>query len=588
MLTPLRELAATVRDFARIVHRAVRFQKIDLVAVIAFGFLGAAAQIGAIAALLGFLRLMGQTKDGEPVTWHGFHLSQGLQGLMMASGVLALMLIVAAIANYLAVRRARAIGRACAEKAVIELLGLIDQADRLPAGIRSGDLRNMGVRGSRLTGISVENFIKLIHPIIQIVVLVGAMFVLDAWATTLFLPALLVPVPVIWKFNRSVRESARLFYESAAPGFGRAVGQAIDSMLSARLGGTLLKDATIENYNRQPAVSNFFHRYDDLHLTAGRSVLITSLFRPLMMVYVLLILGIRVGENALTWPDAMAFLLVLVQMTMRVEGVVAQVSVLSRLHTQIEPFIQLDAHVKSENAQSGTRAARTHPDSIQIQFEGATARCEPGHRLQIYTGRPVHRLDLFKVFDKLAPVVVSGMQAFYDSAYVGRKHQPLSQLGLYALTNEHHPGDDVIALIEQSASVLGVLEEIRRVYNRILTPEDWAVLSSGACVLLQLGPILCQPHRPLLIDLAVLTQLDRLQAQSLLEQLATRIVVILAPNYPSNSSFAESVVAMSKNQTVWVGTSKDWLGSSKRAQLISDAPVVTLDGDDETLDDNEL
>jgi ABC-type multidrug transport system fused ATPase/permease subunit len=579
-----RGVVEAVRDFAGIVRKAVLRRKLDFVAVVVFGVVGAAAQIGAIGALLGFLRLMGGTQSGGTITWRGIHLTNGLGSLVIAAAVLALMLVLAAVANYWSVRRARAIGRACTEAAVLDLIRMVDRAESMPEGIDSSDLRTMGVRGSRLMGISVENSIRLIHPLVQVVVLAASLFWLDTWATALLLPALLIPLPFLWKFNSGVRASAREFYSTAASGFGKAVGRAVDTLQHARGENETLREAALETYANTPEVESFFGRYDDMSLTSSRAILISSLFRPLILAYVLLLMGVQVSGGDMTWPGAIAFLLVLIQMTARAEGLVAHVSVLSRLYTQVEPFVRFAAHV--DEPDHGRRGGvDENVESIVFEFQGESVACGQGEPLQVYSGRPIHKFDLDTLIAELDGGMVSGSGRLGGAAFVGRRYRPSGATGLRLMTGRAEPDDQMLGIVRTLAGELGVADEVQGLLTQVLTSETWDGLSPASRAILQVGPVLCSQASVVLLDVAILTQLDRPQADTLLAHLSGWIIVIVAPDYRSSCTYAETVIALENGSIVWAGTRPDWVTSDERSRLALDVGAKTPEEVDPTLED---
>ena len=573
-----------VRDFTGIVFKAIRMRKVDFVAVVAFGFIGAAAQIGAIGALLGFLRMMSKTSAGGTITWRGIHLSNGFGALVFAAGVLAVMLALAAVANYLSVRRARAIGRGCTESAVLELIHLVDRADTMPEGLDTGALRMMGVRGSRLRGVSVENAIRLIHPFVQVLVLAASLFWLDAWATALLLPALLVPLPFLWRFNRRVRASAREFYDTAASGFGKAVGQAVDTLQHARLEHEILREATLETYHNTPEVESFFGCYDDMSLTSSRAILISSLFRPVILAYVLLLVGVQVSGGDMTWPDAIAFLIILLQMTARAEGLVAHFSVLARLFTQVEPFVRFAAHV-GDSASDDSGGEHEASRSILFQGQGGQVACEPGRLVQVYTGKPCHKFGLSTLFSALEPSIGAGLGSLKGASFVGRRYRPCGSTGARLMTGQREPDDRALRALRVLATELGVAGEVESLLNQNLEAETFDEMSAGALAVLQVGSVLCSSERVLLLDIAVLTQLERPQAEALLEHLSDRLVILLAPDYRSSCNFAESVVVVEEEQVRWMGDRKAWNTSELRARLGTKNGSREVNEVDPTLED---
>ncbi len=580
-----REVVQALRDFVGIIRKAVRTRKIDFVAVVTFGFIGAAAQIGAIGALLGFLRLMGNTGSGETISWRGIQVSSGLGSLSIAAALLAFMLAIAAVANYLSVRRARAIGRACTEASVLELIHLIDRADSMPDGMDSRKLRAMGVRGSRLTGVSVENAIQMIHPLVQVLVLAGSLFWLDAWATGLLLPALLVPLPFLWRFNRKVRASANIFYDTAAAGFGKAVGRAVDTLQHSRVENDTLKQAALDTYHNTPEVNEFFHSYDDMSLTSSRAILISSLFRPFILAYVLLLLGVQVSSGDMTWPGAIAFLLVLIQMTSRAEGLVAHVSVLSRLYTQVEPFVRFTAHVEEQAGSRHGGGDEDPSEPITFEVDGERVACTPGQPVQIFAGRPFQKFDLPFLFEELGPSVVSGLGLIRTGAFVGRRYRPSGATGARLMTGQAEPDDQALAAVRKLAEDIGVAGEVEEMLGQVLPVDSWEELSPGARALLQVGPVMCSPSPVVLVDIAVLTQLERPQAEAMLGHFADREVIILAPDYRSSCNFADFAVVLDDGHAVWAGDRKAWVASSVRARLIPDVGTRTAIEADPTLED---
>lgn len=546
-------------------------RRADAFAVVVFGLAGAAAQIGAIASLLGFLRLMSEAGESDTVSWRGFEMTTGLGGLMLASVSLASMLAIAAGANYFSVRRARAIGRACMENTVIGLMDLIERAESLPEGMDERTVRKMGVRGSRLTGVSVESTIQLIGPMAQLVILTGALFWLDAWVTVLLLPALLVPLPVLWRHNRNVRASATLFYDGAAPGFGKAVGRALNTLLQARGANETIRDATIETYRNTPEVQQFYGTYDDMQLTASRAVLITSLFRPLILVYVLFLLGVQITRDDLGWPVAIAYLLMLIQLTSRAEGLVAQFSVLSRLYTQVEPFVRFSSHVlKGARPNRDPQGGESHDDAVEFIFGGRVVPLSPGRPVQIYTGRSYGRLGLPLLFNDLAPAVSKGAESLRRAAFVGRRYQPSGASAERLMTGLIHPTDDALERIRALADALGTRAEIESRFSGALDAKGWSEMSPEARVVVQLGPALCGDAPVLIIDMGILAPLERAGRSALFEQLSGRSVIVLAPDYGSGCAHAESVIVLEADRVVWAGERAAWLENPERAALVSD------------------
>ena len=579
-----------LRDFTGLVVRSVRRRKVDFIAVTALGFLGAAAQVGAITSLLGFFRLMGKAGTADTLHWQGLDIPTGVPGLVVVSAVLATMLVIAALANYFSVRRARAIGRSCSQDTVLRLFDLVRRAESLPEGMSARDIRSMGVRSSRLAGICVENAIRLLHPLIQVSVLAGGMFWLDWWATVMFLPVLLVPVPVLWRFNRSVRASAREFYDSAAEGFGRAVGDTLDSLQHTRNQSEVLASSALEGYREIPAVDRFFDSYDDLHLTSSRATLITALARPLVMVYVLLLLGVQVGVSGLSWPDAMAFFVVLVQLTSRVEGVVAQSSVLARLYTQVEPVVRFEKHVEARVGSGEDIPPEVMAEPIVITHEDGRATAVPGHRLQVFAPGPFHRLELGRFMNEIEPAVGSGLKRLSHAAFVGRRYRPAGATGARLLTGLAEPTDAALARVVRLAEAMDVGPEVRATLDRTVAVADWEHFAPGVRAVFQVGPIVCGDSTAVLIELSIVSQLDRQQAETLLGQLDDRAVVLLAPNHLSSFAYAKDVVAVVDGSVRWAGPAEAWGTSSVRAGLAANAPSdrdIDLDAalEEELVDD---
>lgn len=550
----------------------MRDRPLDTLAVVAFGFIGAAAQVGAIVALLGFLRAMSSAGAGGKIQWFGLQLS-GLGGLMLASSVLGVMLAVAAGCNYLSVRRARAIGRSCAEKSVVSLLDLIQRSESLPEGMDSSSLMAMGSRGSRLTGISVENAIKLIHPAAQVVVLVGSLFWLDAWATALFLPAMLIPLPVLWRFNSRVRESSNEFYNEAARGFGRAVSRAVNTLQHTRVENESIGQATLETYLGSPEVGRYYETYDEIHLTASRATLITSLFRPLLLVYVLFLVGLQTTRGLATWESAIAYLLVMIQMLARSEGLVTQFSVISRLYTQVQPFVRFAEHVHLR-PWDPSRSADDASAGIGLSAGGVSIRCAPGRPAQVFGVPAGGRMQIAAFIDAMASSVTDGHDRLRSAAFVGRRYLPRGSDGAALITGESDPRDESLGRVRALAGDLGAGAEIEGCLGGGIDDETWNALSPAGRVVVQIGPALCSRSGVILLDIGLLNALERSCCEALLAGMIDRTVLILAPEYRSACGFSESVIVLEDGRVVWVGSRSDW-GESELRERLTSGPIST-------------
>ncbi len=555
---------AAIGRYSVLLLDAVRTRKADTLAVIGLGLVGALAQAGAIGALLSFLNVMSKSEPGGPVHWTWFDIERGMTGLIVVSAVLAGMLLIATGASYLSARRARAIGRACTERCVEKLIRVVAE---MPTGANRGDLespRTLAVRGSRLMGLSAESAIKLFHPLVQIVVLLGALMYIDFGATLWLVPAMLLPLPVLWKFNKSVRRSARLFYESAAAGFGRAAGSAIDTVDQTSVTNKTLCEAAISQYRASPAVADYFHAYDDMSLTADRAVLITSSFRPLVLGYVLVVLGSRALSGAMDWAQIIAFVVVLVQILGRAEGVIATFSVLNRLYTQVAAYMRF---IERGAELSGAAVAKRAEFPIVVRCGGERVEIAPGAPVQVYSGHALSRLTAGEVFDALADASESGAQALRSTAFVGRRYRPRGDR--YGALAAGEPGQD--AWVCELAERLGCASEVRDALGRIIDDETWNGLGELARVLLQIGPILRSEAQLIAFDMALLTALERADADRVMDVLARRAVLIVAPDYRSGMPWAMGAIVIEDQRVVAAGSRDWWNRSALRERLTAGA-----------------
>jgi len=128
---------------------------------------------------------------------------------------------------------------------------------------------------------------------------------------------------------------------------------------------------------------------------------------------------------------------------------------------------------------------------------------------------------------------------------------------------------------------------VRETLERMVRVSDWDELSPGARAVFQVGPIICGSSTAVLVELAIVTQLERAQAEALLGQLDDRAVVLLAPNHLSSCIYAKDVVAVVDGSVRWVGSAEDWAQSEVRACL-SDKRSGAAEGDVDAALEEEL
>jgi hypothetical protein len=558
---------------------AVRRRKLETAAVVVLGLIGAMAQVGAIGALLSFLHVMSASGRGEAVEWGSMRLEPGLGTVALVSTALGVMLLAATGASYLSARRARAIGRACAEQSVERLIRAVATMQTRPSQAGIENPRTLAVRGSRLMGVSVESAIKLFHPVVQIAVLLGALVYIDVVAVVWLLPALLLPVPVLWVFHRRVRQSARVFYERAASGFGRAVGAAIDTVDQSNAPNPALCEAALRQYRASQDVPDFFKAYDDMALTSDRSVLITSSFRPLVLVYVLMVLGARALDGATGWASMIAFIVVLVQIMGRAEGILATISVLNRLYTQVAAYMDFIEFAVGEQ-----RGEIEAPRSLAFTMDEHHVIATPGRPVLVYSGQPLSRLgtgDLVASLARASNDAVAGMEQI---VFVGRRFRPCG--GRYAdLCGASQGGGDAVVAL---AVALGCEAEVRGLADVVVDQRVWQEMSDEARAVLVMGSVVRMPAGLVAMDVAVLTSLARDRAEALLGALSHHVLLIVAPDYRSGAVWAEDVVVMEHGIVVGVGPRAWWMESPLRERLSRSGRRVRSEVEDAIASDAEL
>lgn len=571
-----------MRLFARLFWYAIRDRKIDLIVVVVFGLVGAAAQIGAVAALLEFLRMLTQDKDGHALRWHGLTLAPGLGGLMLVAGVLAGLLTVAALSSYFSTRRARAIGRATAEGSILRLFGLLVTARRLPEGLDDQAPRWLGVRASRLMGLAVETAVKLIEPSAQLAVLLSALIYLDARTTSLLVPAIMVPAIILLRFNRCVRESSRTFYDEASVAFNSAIGRAMGTIDQHRFESELIEQAIVVGFRRAPGTLTFFDTYDDIVLASQRSVLITSLSRPILLVLGLLLLGTSVTSGRSDWPDVVAYIVLLLQAVARGESIIAQISMLNRAYTQVEPYMRLDEHVRAEPRQV-TAQADAFP---AFRIEGQRIDALPGSPVLLYTGRPVGRHSLWRLVNTLLPNVEEGGSSLVSAWLVGRRYCPAGATFAQLATGEPDPSPARCERLKELARLIGAGDNLDSLLARPIEHSCWDDFTPSQRALLQVGPAIFARPRVLLLDVVVINQWPTDTARTLLSALNSTAVFVVAPDYRSGCIHATSTLVVHDDRVVWGGSTSDWVKSPLRERLRAEAarmsqrePADALDPD---------
>ncbi|RMH10516.1 MAG: ABC transporter ATP-binding protein [Planctomycetota bacterium] len=576
-----------IRMFARLLAMAFRQRKLDLTGVVVFGFIGAAAQLAAIAALLGFLRLLASSDQTEPVRWHRLELEPNLMSLGIISLLLGLLMIAATLASYLSARRARAIGRACEQAAAPRLFGRLGSLSRLPDGFGQSVPKSIAVRSCRLMGLAVEHVAKMVHPSLQLVVLGTGLFYIDAYTTLLLVPILIVPAVVLLRFHRSVRESARSYYDHAARSYGMLVARSLGNIESHRFQTSYSTQAVQAAFKNSTEQVRFLDSYDEVVLAADRSILITSLFRPLVLVYVLLLLGMSVTAGRASWPEVIAYIVLLIQVVGRAEGIITHLSILNREYTQIQPYMSLIEFAETQHPDSDEAAAS---EPVRFAVGDSTVEVAPGAPALVYTGRQVSRFSLPSLLDQLGSAMPSGLGALRACEYVGTRYRPAGGTCAQLAIGTPEPAQAELDRLHDLARRLGVSEDTDWMDHVVLDHRSWESLDDPTRTLLQIGPALFSHAPSLLVELAVINRLANEAAASLLDELSDRVVCILAHDERSWCVHASSVVVVRDERVVWCGPAADWRNHPMRAQATSSSGMADAVGadSDQALDDLEL
>ncbi|MCA9290513.1 MAG: ABC transporter ATP-binding protein [Phycisphaerales bacterium] len=586
------KLRRFVSGYVWVAREGARGRWLVVALAIAALFVSAGAQGGAISALLSFTRRV------ERPGADGGLLHNDIWSLLLVAGAFVALLALSAVTSYYSAAQARRIARRLHRASARRVLALATNRPRLDRSTATGTIqeaRALVSQASRLMGVSFESLLRLIDPLSNLVVYVVSLFLLNPLVATFVLPLFVLPLPFLHLLNVRVRQASHTYYGGGSRGMSTTTSEVLQTSNASNLGSAPLREALGASFDASEGVDEYFDTFDRLRLASNRSVLITSLFRPVALVIILIAMGYQAIDHQISWPSVMTFLFVVLRIVNQTESMASHFATLNRFYPQIMRYRTFVEAL--ERTRDDEREELARPTSLRLDGgEAGTVTLTAGALVRLLQPES---LLLFNIMAVTAGVRAAtrprrAAVAWVDAALMQSRFAPTGFTLAALLTGERAPDAPACDRAADWLREAGVLDEATALdpagVSAVLTASWWSAASPHLGAAARILPLMSTPRGPTLIDERILRGTDPAWASSLLARLSDRIVV-LVPQQANVMVSALPVTTMlvSTGSTLrFAGSWASWMALEPEVRKAMIAEATATGGTDESSSDDDL
>lgn len=498
--------------------------------IVALSALSSTAAGGAISLMAFFGNLL-QGRRLEGLGFLGDRLGNNALTLVLMSGSIFALLLLAAATAYHVSASARAEGRAFQIECLRSVLhafaaGRIPEAEPTLRGVQ-----RLAVGSARLAGFAVETLLKLAQPLLFLAAAVVLLFVLDARLTLVVLPFALLLAPFLYRVALSLKRSASAYYGDIGEDMRIESSRLVELVDSTSSPGAL-DEAMIESaLGESGTLHRFYDVQDELRLGGNRAALVTSVFRSAFVLFALLLLGYNALRGRLAWGSAIAYVVALGQMMGQLQSLVITSSSLGRFY----PDLGRLAEVFEASALVALPAPLPFPDAIRIRAGGdhdpgqREVVLRPGERAAYYQRYPLGRIERALWIAPLEKASDAPPGCWRQARFVSARRRPLGLPLAALLSGEPSAPPAAVAAAKALLARFGLESAAAALPDGLftrITPELWEQLGDGLRAALRLAPLRGGPPGAVFVEADVLAGVEPRQADRLLELLSAHLVLV--------------------------------------------------------------
>jgi hypothetical protein len=571
-----------IRQFTRIyglvARQAFLMHKVRFASIIVASMGGAFAQGATIWLLSLILRVMEDDLSIQvPMT--SFTLEQNFASLAFIVAVLFALQLASAVLLYASAIQARAVARSYHQKMALRTLRAYCAAPSVSCDLFShvsSPIRRSIVRNPKIMGKAVENMATSIRTVFLAIAYIIVMFTLTVEISLCIIPAFVLVMPFLYRLGTSTQEAARSYYDRAVKNMSAHVRRQIQVGGQTNLHRDLYPDRAEQTYLDDPVVRQYYDYYDRLLLSVDRSVLITGMFRPLLLTAILLVLGWFALADAYPWSVILPFVLALFQLMNNVQSLAATIAVFHRHYPRILQYFEVVPVIEDEAIRSPSHADPAR--SIDI----AGTQLVQGDVALYFTEMPLTLLTFQEVLRPLRDASSGSEEHWRYPSFVGKGYVPPS-------VSLHDMLPETRGWISELLVGMGLSSEID-----LDTPLDeamWMTLSPEVQSTIIMLDLRAADSEVVFLDAEILGMLRPDFVASLLDLLAGKILVLVSAHRRTECERAKIYLQTENGHLTGSGDAEWWRQErekhreSTRRQRVPEA--VIANGLDEEDDEDE-
>jgi len=589
----LARLERVARLFGRLVRDGTSHARLRVVAVTAMSFLGASAQAGTIAALNFFVK--GIESDLPRVfPYLGFPIQSDARTLVALTLVVLGLQLVNAFAVYYVAISSRAIARSFHLRSASRILEGFSRAPYLRPGLDSPrqELRASIIRYPRIMGMAIEQMVGTLQAACYMVGFLVVLFTISVEVSLFTLPIFLLVLPFLYRLSTQTQKAAKSFYGQVrrqAKSLAQAQLQTSDQ---TNVHPALYASALKREYLDSEVVRDHLDSYDQIRLSQRRSILITSLFRGLLLCLILAVLGSFSIRGTYSWGELLVYVLALWQLANQVQGMTASLVNLNRFQPRLVGYFEVEAALAERIADPpATRLEGPLVIASRGRLEGSARRLlvRPGDRVCLLTDASLSRTEFGSVLAPLLAACPEQREVLRAASFAaGADACPRLRLAAMVLGSET-PSASERAHLEARIAEIGLAQELAALGDgsaTYLSEDTWSAMSPKLRAALRILSLAASSSEVVFVDWELLASLEKEVATRLLAVLEDRIVFLVTRDGRIECEWAGGFAVSENGKLIGVGDARFWSAilPYRRGRVPSRRMEAGLD-DDEDDDD---
>ncbi|HRQ76378.1 MAG TPA: hypothetical protein PK098_10720 [Phycisphaerales bacterium] len=421
--------------------------------------------------------------------------------------------------------------------------------------------------------------LHLICPIVYGLTIAWILVRVNPSATLYIVPLFILLLPFLHRFNSRVRQQSRDYYTNATRNQAEFISVVLRQAGAQNIHQDHHRRAIQELFRNSVEIRRFHDSYDHFRLASDRSILITSLFRPVALGFVIAVLGAQALHGHVLWGEIIVYAVALGQLIAHIQTVTTQFTKLNLYYPEVAKYLDFRAS-QPRSITPAQPVERINLIVLNAPPVGSSPS-EPlslkrGDRAMLVCDLELNRTHLQMIVEPLKRATRHNKgRAAWDRAGFLAESPVVLPLTLAQFILGERSGEEAARrpLIE-ALDRLGVRDEVNTTLGGldcVMEPAVWKAMSGTCRAVIRLLSAAADSQEVVIVDWRILSRVDVARLGDVLGILEDRVVLISTTDVKAivPTQFVSTVLILQGSSFVAAGDAAWWTASGLRHRLIN-------------------